>query len=237
VRRTGLAFRRLGSRPNRPDDLGDGSPRHHSRLLPNRRARAQQSTPLLKLGWTTGARGGSKKQATWNGSNRPRPVSRDDLCLMTPPAYRSGISVRQQPRDPFVRAVPMVRIRFPPAASPRNPLPSGTRSSNPPCSSEESANFRSLSITRSTRATTLLRRLAAWAQARALETPDRADRGHYPCRSQQQPARIRGDLAAVKSGHYRERRGRRIGVPSALSMPGLQCSDAYLASLRILSPR
>src|SRR5215467_8437390 len=34
---------------------------------------------------------------------------------MTPPAYRSGISVRQQPRDPFVRAVPMVRIRFPPA--------------------------------------------------------------------------------------------------------------------------
>ena len=37
---------------------------------------------------------------------------------MTPPAYRSGISVRQQPRDPFVRAVPMVRIRFPPAVSP-----------------------------------------------------------------------------------------------------------------------
>src|SRR5215831_12358424 len=36
---------------------------------------------------------------------------------MTPPAYRSGISVRQQPRDPFVRAVPMVRIRLPPAGS------------------------------------------------------------------------------------------------------------------------
>src|SRR5215510_11914129 len=34
VRRTGLAFQRLGSRPHRPDDLGDGSPRHHSRLLP-----------------------------------------------------------------------------------------------------------------------------------------------------------------------------------------------------------
>src|SRR5215475_16158161 len=48
VRRTGLAFQRLGSRPHRPDDLGDGSPRHPSRLLPNRRARAQQSTPLLK---------------------------------------------------------------------------------------------------------------------------------------------------------------------------------------------
>src|SRR5215475_14839968 len=62
VRRTGLAFQRLGSRPHRPDDLGDGSPRHHSRLLPNRRARAQQSTPLLKLGWTTGARGGSKNK-------------------------------------------------------------------------------------------------------------------------------------------------------------------------------
>ena len=32
----------------------------------------------------------------------PRPtivVSRDDLCLMTHPAYRSGISRRQQPRD------------------------------------------------------------------------------------------------------------------------------------------
>src|SRR5262245_12178796 len=36
---------------------------------------------------------------------------------MTPPAYRSGIFVRQQPRDPFVRAVPMVRIRSPPAVS------------------------------------------------------------------------------------------------------------------------
>src|SRR5262249_35593901 len=35
--RTGLPFQRLGSRPNRPNDLGDGSPRHHSRLLPNRR--------------------------------------------------------------------------------------------------------------------------------------------------------------------------------------------------------
>src|SRR5215475_9663912 len=42
------------------------------------------------------------------------------FCLMTPPAYRSGISVRQQPRDPFVRAVPMVRIRFPPAVSLQN---------------------------------------------------------------------------------------------------------------------
>jgi hypothetical protein len=32
----------------------------------------------------------------------PRPtivVSRDDLRLMTHPAYRSGISLRQQPRD------------------------------------------------------------------------------------------------------------------------------------------
>src|SRR6516162_7068597 len=37
-------------------------------------------------------------------------VSRDDLCLMTPhPAYRSGISRRQQPR-PLTRAGPMVRI-------------------------------------------------------------------------------------------------------------------------------
>ena len=61
-RRTGLAFQRLGSRPHRPDDLGDGSPRHHSRLLPNRRARAQQSTPLLKLGWATVACGGSKNK-------------------------------------------------------------------------------------------------------------------------------------------------------------------------------
>jgi len=31
---------------------------------------------------------------------------------------------RQQPRDPFVRAVPMVRIRFPPAVSPPQHLPS-----------------------------------------------------------------------------------------------------------------
>src|SRR6516162_6601999 len=30
------------------------------------------------------------------------------------PAYRSGISRRQQPRDLFTRAGPMVRIRFPP---------------------------------------------------------------------------------------------------------------------------
>ena len=39
---------------------------------------------------------------------------------MTHPAYRSGISVRQQPRDPFLRAVPKVRIRFPPAESRAN---------------------------------------------------------------------------------------------------------------------
>jgi len=53
----------------------------------------------------------------------PRPtivVSRDDLCLMTHPAYQFGISVRQQARDPFVRAVPMVRIRLPPAVSRAN---------------------------------------------------------------------------------------------------------------------
>ena len=36
---------------------------------------------------------------------------------MTHPAYRSGISVRQQPRDPFLRAVPKVRIQLPPAES------------------------------------------------------------------------------------------------------------------------
>ena len=40
-----------------------------------------------------------------------RPVLNDH------PAYRSSISVRQQPRDPFVRAVPKVRIRFPPPVS------------------------------------------------------------------------------------------------------------------------
>jgi hypothetical protein len=50
----------------------------------------------------------------------PRPtivVSRDDLCLMTP----SSSSVRHLPsaaaERPFARAGPMVRIRFPPAAS------------------------------------------------------------------------------------------------------------------------
>src|SRR5215813_8943512 len=93
VRRTGLAFQRLGSRPHRPDDLGDGSPRHHSRLLPNRRARAQQSTPLLKLRWTTGARGGSKKISDVERLESPSARLARDLCLMTPPAYRSRISV------------------------------------------------------------------------------------------------------------------------------------------------
>ena len=53
----------------------------------------------------------------------PRPttdVSRDDLGLMIP----SSLSVRHlrsaEPREPFRRAVPMVRIRFPPAKSRAN---------------------------------------------------------------------------------------------------------------------
>ena len=59
------------------------------------------------------------KRRPWGGGPRPTTVvAGDDLCLMTHPAYRSGISFRQQPRDPFVRAVPKVRIRFPPAWSP-----------------------------------------------------------------------------------------------------------------------
>jgi hypothetical protein len=56
----------------------------------------------------------------------PRPiivVSQDDLCLMTP----SSASVRHLPsataERPFVRAGPMVRIRFPPVASPCKPAP------------------------------------------------------------------------------------------------------------------
>src|SRR5215831_4076833 len=40
-----------------------------------------------------------------------------DRADLSQKVNRSGISVRQQPRDPFVRAVPMVRIRFPPAKS------------------------------------------------------------------------------------------------------------------------
>jgi hypothetical protein len=46
----------------------------------------------------------------------PRPtivVSRDDFCLMTHRVYRSGISVRQKPRDPFVRAVPWSQTAVP----------------------------------------------------------------------------------------------------------------------------
>jgi hypothetical protein len=58
------------------------------------------------------------KRRPWRGGPRPTTVvSRDDLSLMTPSTYQSGISARQQPRDPFVRAVPMVRIHFPPAES------------------------------------------------------------------------------------------------------------------------
>ena len=65
------------------------------------------------------------KRRPWGGGPRPTTVvAGDDLCLMTHPAYRSGISVRQQPRDPFCE--------------------SGTEGSNPVSSSGESANFRSL---------------------------------------------------------------------------------------------
>src|SRR5215831_16910675 len=65
----------------------------------------------------------ARKPGISEASGRLR-ASADEVCVTlrwremdSPPAYRSGISVRQQPRDPFVRAVPMVRIRFPPAAS------------------------------------------------------------------------------------------------------------------------
>jgi len=62
----------------------------------------------------------------------PRPttdVSRDDLGLMIP----SSLSVRHlrsaEPREPFRRAVPMVRIRFPPAVSLRTIGSRNTKSS------------------------------------------------------------------------------------------------------------
>src|SRR5262244_2957278 len=123
VRRTGLAFQRLGSRPHRPDDLGDGSPRHPSRLLPNRRARAQQSTPLLKLGWTTGARGGSQKISDVEQLESPSARLARRLVLNDP----SSLSVRH--------------LRS--ATAERPFRKSGTDGSNPVPSSGESANHRS----------------------------------------------------------------------------------------------
>src|SRR6516162_10749488 len=44
--------------------------------------------------------GSARRRRPWREIPRPTiVVSRDDLCLMTYPAYRSGISFRQQPRD------------------------------------------------------------------------------------------------------------------------------------------
>src|SRR6516162_6003026 len=51
----------------------------------------------------------------------PRPtivVSRDDLCLMTPPILSVRHLSSATAERPFTRAGPMVRIRFPPAGSP-----------------------------------------------------------------------------------------------------------------------
>jgi len=70
------AYRASIPAPGLPADhlgfLGDGSPRHHSRLTP-RQITAERNTaqPLLKLGWATVACGGSK--------NKRRGTARIDL--------------------------------------------------------------------------------------------------------------------------------------------------------------
>jgi len=59
-----------------------------------------------------------RKRRPWREAPRPTiVVSRDDLCLMAPSNLSVRRPLRQQPRDLFGRAGPMVRIRFPPAAS------------------------------------------------------------------------------------------------------------------------
>ena len=57
-----------------------------------------------------------RKRRPWRETPRPTiVVSRDDLCLMAPSNLSVRRPLRQQPRDLFGRAGPMVRIRFPPA--------------------------------------------------------------------------------------------------------------------------
>ena len=59
-----------------------------------------------------------RKRRPWREAPRPTiVVSRDDLCLMTPSNLSVRRPLRQQPRDLFARAGPMVRIRFSPARS------------------------------------------------------------------------------------------------------------------------
>src|SRR6516225_9416610 len=62
-----------------------------------------------------------RKRRPWREAPRPTiVVSRDDLCLMAPSNLSVRRPLRQQPRDLFGRAGPMVRIRFPPATSQAN---------------------------------------------------------------------------------------------------------------------
>src|SRR6516162_91617 len=106
-----------------PDDMGIAMrsnvqlwPAPPGRSIGARSVASSSDSPLEGAGFEPSVPPSKRRP----GRGGPRPttvVAGDALCLMTHPAYRSGISVRQQPRDPFLRAVPKVRIRFPPAES------------------------------------------------------------------------------------------------------------------------